>query len=147
MGQSGKQSRYGSQFVGQSVLTSNSFPGLITRRLIYYSRYHQSAFILRNIYLSFFRCLHHCQVCTYSQHIYSYKQYKHNIVTYRPIARQRLAKHILAGVNARNNRTSIARQRIIKQAFSTKKRLCFMRGPGQGIMKRQRRSSDLVVRS
>jgi hypothetical protein len=31
---------------------------------------------------------------------------------FRPIARQRLGKHILAGANARNNRPSIARQRI-----------------------------------
>jgi hypothetical protein len=34
------------------------------------------------------------------------------IVTYRPIARQRLGKHIPAGANARNNKTSIAMQRI-----------------------------------
>jgi hypothetical protein len=38
------------------------------------------------------------------------------IVTYRPIARQRLGKHIPAGANTRNNRTSIARQRISKHA-------------------------------
>jgi hypothetical protein len=37
-------------------------------------------------------------------------------VTYRPIARQRLDKHIPAGANARNNMTSIARQRISKHA-------------------------------
>jgi hypothetical protein len=36
--------------------------------------------------------------------------------TYRPIARQRLAKHIPTGANASNNRTSIARQRITKDA-------------------------------
>jgi hypothetical protein len=35
-----------------------------------------------------------------------------NIVTYRPIARQRLGKHIPAGANPRNNRTSIAKQLI-----------------------------------
>jgi hypothetical protein len=33
-----------------------------------------------------------------------------------PIARQRLGKHIPAGVNSRNNRTSIARQQISKHA-------------------------------
>jgi hypothetical protein len=39
-----------------------------------------------------------------------------NIVTYRPIARQQLGKHIPAGANERNNRKSIARQRISKHA-------------------------------
>jgi hypothetical protein len=39
-----------------------------------------------------------------------------NIVTYRPIARQQLGKHIPAGANARKNRASIARQRISKYA-------------------------------
>jgi hypothetical protein len=38
------------------------------------------------------------------------------IVTYRSMARQRLGKHILAEANVRNNRTSIARQRISKHA-------------------------------
>jgi hypothetical protein len=37
-------------------------------------------------------------------------------VTYRPIARQRLGKHIHSGDNARKYRKSIARQRITKQA-------------------------------
>jgi hypothetical protein len=36
-----------------------------------------------------------------------------------PVARQRVAKHIPAEENARNNRTSIARQRRGKQALST----------------------------
>jgi hypothetical protein len=36
------------------------------------------------------------------------------IVTHRPIARQRLGKHIPAGAKARNNMTSIAKQRISK---------------------------------
>jgi hypothetical protein len=40
-------------------------------------------------------------------------------VTYRSIARQRLGKYIPAGANARNNRTSIARQRISKHASLT----------------------------
>jgi hypothetical protein len=40
-------------------------------------------------------------------------------VTYRPIARQRLGKHIPAGANAYNIRTSIARQRISKDASLT----------------------------
>jgi hypothetical protein len=39
-----------------------------------------------------------------------------NSVMFRPIARQRLGKHIPAGANARINRTSIARQRISKHA-------------------------------
>jgi hypothetical protein len=34
------------------------------------------------------------------------------IVTYRPIATQRLGKHILVEANARNYRTSIARQQV-----------------------------------
>jgi hypothetical protein len=38
------------------------------------------------------------------------------VVTYRPIARQRLGKHISAGTNARNDRTSIDRQGICKHA-------------------------------
>jgi hypothetical protein len=41
------------------------------------------------------------------------------IVTCIPIARQRLGKHIPAEENARNNRTSIARQRISKNASLT----------------------------
>jgi hypothetical protein len=40
----------------------------------------------------------------------------YNIVTYRPIARQRLGKLIRAGAKARNNITYIARQRISKHA-------------------------------
>jgi hypothetical protein len=42
-----------------------------------------------------------------------------HIVTCIPIARQQLGKHISAGANALNNRTSIARQRIGKHAFLT----------------------------
>jgi hypothetical protein len=42
-----------------------------------------------------------------------------NSVTNRPIARQRLGKHIAAGANAHNNRTPITRQRIGKQASLT----------------------------
>jgi hypothetical protein len=45
-----------------------------------------------------------------------------DIVTYSPPARQRLGKHTPAGANARN-RTSTARQRVSKEAFSTTKRL------------------------
>jgi hypothetical protein len=41
------------------------------------------------------------------------------IVTHRPIARQRLGKHIPAGAKARNNRTSTGRQRISKHASLT----------------------------
>jgi hypothetical protein len=36
-----------------------------------------------------------------------------------PIARQRLGKHIPAEANARNNRTSIAKQRISKHTSLT----------------------------
>jgi hypothetical protein len=39
-----------------------------------------------------------------------------DIMSYRPIARQRLGKHIPAVANARNNMTCIARQRISKHA-------------------------------
>jgi hypothetical protein len=42
-----------------------------------------------------------------------------NIVTYRPIARQRLGKHIPAGSNGPNIRTSIVRQRISKHTSLT----------------------------
>jgi hypothetical protein len=59
-------------------------------------------------------------------------------VTYRLIARQRLGKHIPAEAQASNNRTSIARQRISKQAFSTVERLCFLRGPYRGVIKGQK---------
>jgi hypothetical protein len=46
----------------------------------------------------------------------SYLREIKRIVTYRPILRQRLGKHISAGANARNNRASIARQRSSKHA-------------------------------
>jgi hypothetical protein len=42
-----------------------------------------------------------------------------NSVRYRPIAKQRLGKDIPAEANERNNRTSIARQRISKYASLT----------------------------
>jgi hypothetical protein len=41
------------------------------------------------------------------------------IVTYRPIARQRLRKQIPAEANARNNRMSITRERISKHESLT----------------------------
>jgi hypothetical protein len=66
-------------------------------------------------------------------------------VTYRRIARQRFSRHIPSEAYTHNNRTSIARQRISKQAFSTMKRLCFLRGPCRGVIKEQRRSLELVV--
>jgi hypothetical protein len=44
-----------------------------------------------------------------------------------------------------NNRTSIARQLISKQAFSTIERLCFLHGPCRGVIKGKRRSCELVV--
>jgi hypothetical protein len=71
-----------------------------------------------------------------------------NIVTYRPIARQRLDKHIPAGAKAANNRMSIARQVISKQALGMNNRgavfsvWSVLRG-----YKGQRRSFHLVVRS
>jgi hypothetical protein len=67
-----------------------------------------------------------------------------DIVTHRPIARQGLGKHIPAEAYARNNRTSIARQRISKQT-STIQRLCFLRGPCRGIIKEQRMSFERVA--
>jgi hypothetical protein len=51
------------------------------------------------------------------------------------IARQRLGKHIPAEVYSRNNRMTIARQRISKQAFSTIERPCFLRRPYRGVIK------------
>jgi hypothetical protein len=42
-----------------------------------------------------------------------------NTVTYRPIARQRLGKHIPAGAKAPNNRTPIATHRNSKHASLT----------------------------
>jgi hypothetical protein len=81
-------------------------------------------------------------------YVYSYRLHIGNdIVTYRSIARQRLGKHIPAGANARNNWTSAAMQRVIKQVFSTRERLCFLRGPFRGVIKGQRKSFELVVRS
>jgi hypothetical protein len=47
-------------------------------------------------------------------------KYAQHIVTYRPIARQRLSKHIPVGANARNNVKSIARLRISKHAKTTR---------------------------
>jgi hypothetical protein len=58
-----------------------------------------------------------------------------HIVTCIPIARQRLDKHIPAEAYTRNNRTSIAGQRISKQAFSTIEWMCFLRGPCRGVIK------------
>jgi hypothetical protein len=40
-------------------------------------------------------------------------------VTYKPIARQRLDKHVPAGANECNSRTSIAWKRVSKHAFLT----------------------------
>jgi hypothetical protein len=58
-----------------------------------------------------------------------------NTLTYRPIVRQRLGKHIPAGADAHNNRISIATQRISKQAFSTIEWLFFLRGLCCGAIK------------
>jgi hypothetical protein len=54
-----------------------------------------------------------------------------SIVTYRPIARQRLGKHIPAEANVRNNRTSSARKRISKHAYlTTESVFCEVRAEG-----------------
>jgi hypothetical protein len=50
---------------------------------------------------------------------------KEYTVTYRPIGRQRLDKHIPVGAKAHKNRKYVARQRMCKQAFSTRESLCF----------------------
>jgi hypothetical protein len=42
-----------------------------------------------------------------------------NIVTCKPIARQRVDKHVPAEANARNSRTSIAKQRSCKHVYLT----------------------------
>jgi hypothetical protein len=55
-----------------------------------------------------------------------YQQGSERTVTYIPIARQRFGKHNPAGANARNNRTSIARQRIsVPKTIWHNRRLCF----------------------
>jgi hypothetical protein len=43
----------------------------------------------------------------------------HSIVTCRPIARQRLGKHISAQANSRNDRMSVTRQRMSKHTSLT----------------------------
>jgi hypothetical protein len=58
-----------------------------------------------------------------------------NNVTCKLIARQRLGKHIPAGANGIESRTSIARQRNCKQAFPTIKMLCFLRGPCKMVIR------------
>jgi hypothetical protein len=63
---------------------------------------------------------------------------------YRPTARQRLGKHIPAEAYARNIKTSITKQQISKQAFSTTEKMCFLRGPCRGVIKWQRRSFELL---
>jgi hypothetical protein len=50
---------------------------------------------------------------------YELVKIKQSIMTYRPIARQRLGKHIPAQAYARNNRTSIAKQRTSQHASLT----------------------------
>jgi hypothetical protein len=49
----------------------------------------------------------------------TYTDSRYNIVTCTPTARQRLGKYIPAQANARNNRSSSARQRISKHASLT----------------------------
>jgi hypothetical protein len=80
--------------------------------------------------------------------IFCYRSISSNsTVTYRPIARQRLGKHIPTGVNARNNRTSIANQRISRHASLTIERLYFLHGPCKVVINVQKRSFEVVVRS
>jgi hypothetical protein len=67
-----------------------------------------------------------------------------SIVMCKPIDRQRLCKHIPAEAYA-HNMTSIARQRISKQVFSTIERLWFLHAPCRGLTKGQRRSFELVL--
>jgi hypothetical protein len=73
----------------------------------------------------------------------SFKYFYHT-VTYRPIARQGLGKHIPAEY-ARNTKTSITRQQISKQAFWKIERLCFLCVPCRGVIMGQRRSFEGVV--
>jgi hypothetical protein len=77
--------------------------------------------------------------------VFPYKTSDHQdkfiIVTCIPIARQRVGEHIPAGAYERNNRTSIARQRISKQAW-TIEGLCFLRSPWRGVIKGQRMSFE-----
>jgi hypothetical protein len=63
---------------------------------------------------------------------------------HRLIARQRLGKHIPATANARN-RTSIARQRISKRAFSTIETLCFLNSPCRRVIMGKRLFEFVVV--
>jgi hypothetical protein len=63
-------------------------------------------------------------------------------VMYRSVARQRLSKHI-PGETYTRNRTSIARQLISKEAFSTIERLCFLHGPCRDVTKGQNKSFEL----
>jgi hypothetical protein len=69
-----------------------------------------------------------------------------SIVKYRHIARQRLGKHIHVEAYSRNNRMSIAKQWISKKP-TQQQRLCFLRGPYRVVIKGQRRSFELVIRS
>jgi hypothetical protein len=54
------------------------------------------------------------QILSFCLHIR--RMTKMNYCDVQTIARQRLGKHIPVGANARNNKTSIARQRISKHA-------------------------------
>jgi hypothetical protein len=67
-------------------------------------------------------------------------------VTCIPIAWQRLGKHILAEANARNNRTSIARQRISKHGSLTIEAV-FSAWSLKSVYKEGFSSEELVIRS
>jgi hypothetical protein len=73
------------------------------------------------------------------------------VVPAMPIARQRVAKHISSEANARNNRTSIAKQRRGKQALSTIQDMFSMIPPGDYIssieQKRTRMRMERVLGS
>jgi hypothetical protein len=59
---------------------------------------------------------------------------RNNIVTCILIARKRLAKHIPAEANARNNKTSISRQQTSKHASLTTEGLSSLCGPCREVI-------------
>jgi hypothetical protein len=67
-----------------------------------------------------------------------------HIVTCRPIARQRLGKHIPAEPNARNNRTFIARQRISKLSSLTIEAMCSVWSLPRGYKRTENTRQNIV---
>jgi hypothetical protein len=77
--------------------------------------------------VSYFCKTESTRTCRYTQG-YLYTACFQHIVMCIHIARQRVSKHIPAGVNARNNTTSIARQHISKHAsLKTEAVFCVVR--------------------